>query len=194
MINEILEMVHDEQTGPTAAAVRTIIVHNGDDPNREGLLKTPDRVARFYREFFLPTPFEFTTFDAEGMDQMIVQNDIQFYSLCEHHMVPFFGKVAVAYIPNGKIVGLSKLARCVHHFARRLQNQERMTQQIANQLNEVLAPAGAAVLVRARHLCQEMRGVRAVGSVTTTSCLLGVFREEGPCRSEFLSLAQNQTV
>jgi GTP cyclohydrolase I len=121
---------------------------------------------------------------------MIIQSDIEFHSLCEHHMLPFYGTAAVAYIPNGRIVGLSKLARCVDAFSRRLQNQERITKQVADALQTALNPSGVAVVLRARHMCMEMRGIKKRGAVTTTSCLMGDFLQAAP-RAEFLSLVNN---
>lgn len=165
--------------------VRAILSSLGHDVEREGLKDTPRRHCKLLAEFATPGDFNFTTFDAEGYDEMIVQTDIVFYSLCEHHLVPFFGHAAVAYIPGKRIVGLSKLARTVDYFARRLQNQERITKQVADYLQEKLEPRGVAVSLRARHLCQEMRGVRKPDMFTTTTDLRGAFRE-GTCRNEFL--------
>lgn len=178
-----------------------------EDVMREGLVNTPSRVAAFYREFLAPTPFEFTTFENDGSSEMIVQSDIEFSSLCEHHLLPFYGSAAVAYIPNQRIVGLSKLARCVDSFSRRLQNQERITRQVADTLelaltskqvisqvvptSLVLKPLGVAVVLKARHMCMEMRGIKKRGAVTTTSCLLGVFKSDPAARAEFFSLANH---
>lgn len=159
-----------------------------DDPSREGLLDTPARVARMYRELLTPPKFTFTTFSANGYDEMIVEDGIEFYSLCEHHLVPFFGTVAIGYVPTKKIVGLSKLARAVEFHARRLQLQEAMTMQIADYLNDQLRPRGVGVVVRARHLCQEMRGVRKPNVYTTTSALYGIFKDDEKCRAEFMRL------
>lgn len=167
------------------SAVTALLEAIGEDPTREGLRGTPERVLRMYREFLSPPEFTFTTFDAEGYDQMIVQRDIPFYSFCEHHLLPFFGVATVGYIPQGRIVGLSKLARTVEHFARRLQNQERITEQIAARLQSELTPLGVGVVLQARHMCMEMRGVRKSGATTTTSCLLGVFRRS-EVREEFM--------
>lgn len=175
----------------TADAIRILLASFGENIGREGLVETPKRVAKFYHDFFDVDKFTFTTFDAEGNNQMVVASDIAFYSLCEHHLVPFFGVAHVAYIPSQRIVGLSKLPRTVHKFARRLQNQERLTKQIHDFINENLQPQGVGVVLRARHLCQEMRGPRAEGAFTTSSYLSGVFNE-GPCRQEFLSLAMSR--
>jgi len=158
-----------------------------DNPEREGLLDTPARVSRMYHEFFAKNDFNFTTFNADGYDEMIVESNIGFYSLCEHHMLPFVGTVAIGYVPDKKIAGLSKLARTVDHFARRLQVQERMTTQIADFLIKMLAPKGVGVIVRARHFCMEMRGIRKENVETVTSAMRGVFMDDEKTRNEFLS-------
>lgn len=158
----------------------------GEDASREGLKDTPKRVMKFYRQFLSPDPFKFTTFDAEGTDEMIVQRDIPFFSLCEHHLAPFFGVATVAYIPDGKIVGLSKLARTVDLYARRFQNQERITSQIAERLMEELQPRGVAVTLKARHFCMEMRGVKTHDVHTITSKLTGFFKDDPKARAEYL--------
>jgi GTP cyclohydrolase I len=142
-----------------------------------------------YRELLTPVEFEFRTFSSDGYSEMIVESNIEFFSLCEHHMVPFFGVAAIGYIPNGKIVGLSKLARTVEYFARRLQVQERMTNQIAEYLEAKLEPQGVGVVVRARHLCQEMRGIKKRDVMTTTSALRGLMFTDSKAREEFLDLA-----
>lgn len=160
------------------------------DPTRDGLIDTPKRVLKFYKEFLNPPEFKFTVFDGESYDEMIVQKDIPFFSLCEHHMAPFFGTATVAYIPSGKIVGLSKLARCVEHYARRLQNQERITTQIAERINEELHPVGVAVILTARHFCMEMRGVKTHDVSTTTSKLMGAFKNEGEARAELMAIVK----
>lgn len=143
----------------------------------EGIKETPQRYVKFLLEFCSYPEPKYTTFDAENYDQMIVQSNIPFYSLCEHHMVPFFGVASVGYIPKGEIVGLSKLARCVEYFSRGLQNQERITQQVANKLHDVLSPQGVGVVITARHLCMEMRGVKKAGATTTTTALTGCFKK-----------------
>ena len=158
----------------------------GEDPDREGLKETPKRYIKFYKEFLAKPEFKFTTFDSEGYDQMIVQNNIPFYSLCEHHIAPFFGTGVVAYIPQGRIVGLSKLARTLDHFARRLQNQERITNQVAELIQEKLNPKGVAVILKAKHLCMEMRGVKKHDTYTTTSKMIGAFRNDEKARNELL--------
>ena len=174
--------------------IRSIIGYLGEDPHREGLIKTPERIAQFYEEFLNPPQFGFTSFENDGSDEMIVQTDIAFYSLCEHHMLPFFGSAAIGYIPNGRIVGLSKLARTVDVFSRKLQNQERITRQVADCLESALTPIGVGVVLKARHLCMEMRGIQKRGTITKTSCLYGVFREKAEARAEFMALANNLQV
>lgn len=166
-----------------------LLAQLGENVDREGLRETPKRYVKFLREFLKPTPFNFTCFDAEGADEMILQTNIPFYSLCEHHVAPFFGFANVAYIPNGKIVGLSKLARTVDLYANKLQNQERITTQIAERLNHELQPLGVAVTLKAQHLCMCMRGVKKHDTWTTTSKLLGVFKTQPEVRNEFLNLA-----
>jgi GTP cyclohydrolase IA len=179
-----------------AEHVRGILDDLGEDPSREGLLKTPERVARALR--FLTKGYEedpqtviggalFT----EDYSEMIVIKDIDFFSLCEHHILPFFGKAHIAYIPKNKIVGISKLARLVEVFARRLQVQERMTNQIASILMETLDPQGVGVVLQAEHLCMRMRGVEKQNSSVVTSTMLGVFRSHQETRQEFMSLAAN---
>lgn len=164
-----------------------ILKHFGEDPEREGLQETPKRYIKFLTEFLKPKEFNFTTFDSEGLDEMIIQTNIPFYSLCEHHTAPFFGVANVAYIPNDKIVGLSKLARTVDLYANRLQNQERVTFQVANRLQKELNPLGVAVSLKAQHLCMSMRGVRKHDTWTITTKLLGVFQDNEGAKKEFLS-------
>lgn len=159
-----------------------------DDPNREGLKETPKRYVKFLKEFLSPPEFNFTTFDAEGMDQMIVQTNIPFYSLCEHHIAPFFGVGHIAYIPDQKIVGLSKLARTLETYSRRFQNQERITMQVGKRLVKELEPKGVAVVLEAQHLCMSMRGVKKHDTNTKTSYVWGGFKEDLNCRNEFLQL------
>ena len=177
--------------------VREMLVHIGEDPDREGLAKTPDRVARSWRELaggYAMNPGERVRgamFEAEGREMVLV-NDIDFYSVCEHHMLPFFGKAHVAYIPNGKIVGLSKIARVVEAYARRLQVQERMTAQIAGCLMENLEPLGVAVVLHARHLCMMMRGIQKQNSYAVTSEMLGCFQKDPKTRGEFLTLIRER--
>jgi GTP cyclohydrolase I len=157
-----------------------------DDPQRDGVRETPDRVARMYLELTQPEPFVLTCFDNVGhYDQVIVEDEIPFYSLCEHHIIPFFGTAKVAYVPKGKIVGLSKLARTVDHFARGLQTQERITNNVADFLMENLDAYGVGIRLSAEHLCMSMRGVKKPGARTTTTALRGVFKD-APTREEFL--------
>jgi len=165
----------------------------GEDPNREGLQKTPLRVAKMYE--FLTKGYKQDVHAImngavfkEQYSEMVIVKDIEFFSLCEHHLIPFFGKAHIAYIPNGKLIGLSKMPRIVEIFARRLQVQERMTQQIADTLYTYLNPLGVAVVLEARHLCMIMRGVEKINSVATTSAMLGAFRNDVKTRSEFLTL------
>jgi GTP cyclohydrolase I len=174
--------------------VRKILLEVGEDPTREGLLRTPQRVDRSLR--FLTSGY--TTdldalvnnaiFEQERCDEMVLSRDIDLFSLCEHHLLPFIGKAHVAYIPNGRIIGLSKVPRIVEMYARRLQVQERLTVEIAETLEKVLRPRGVAVVIEARHLCMMMRGVEKQNTVVSTSSMLGAFREDQKTRSEFMNL------
>lgn len=187
-VNFPFEKKLDEDQNDTVIRLLQII---GEDPKREGLLDTPKRYLSTFDEFLNPPTFNMTTFDAEKTDEMIVQLDIPFYSFCEHHLLPFFGKGYIAYIPDKKIVGLSKLARTLETFSRRLQNQERITNQVADYLQENLEAKGVAVVLKARHLCMEMRGVKTSDTNTITSKLLGYFRTDERTRAEFLNLIGN---
>ncbi len=182
---------------PMEQAVKTILTELGEKPERDGLSKTPARVAaamRFFTKGYRQDPFETLNdamFDVE-YDEMVVVKDIEFYSLCEHHMVPFFGRAHVGYIPNGKVVGLSKIPRLVDMFSRRLQVQERFTMEVASVLEDVLRPQGVAVVVEAKHLCMVMRGVEKHGSFAITSSMRGVFDSEAKTRAEFMELIRHR--
>ena len=175
-------------------AVRTLIRWAGDDPQREGLVGTPERIARAYREYFSgydedPAALLQRTFEAiDGYDEIVVLKDIRFESHCEHHLAPFIGKVHVAYLPNNRVVGISKLARLVDVYAKRLQIQEKMTSQIANTLDEILQPKGVAVVIEAAHQCMTTRGVHKPGVTMVTSRMLGVFRDDPTSRREVLAM------
>jgi GTP cyclohydrolase IA len=186
-------MAKTEDTTKMEKTVRDLLIEIGEDPKREGLLKTPDRVAKMYQ--FLTKGYHedidkvlnkavFT----ERYSEMVIVRDIDFFSLCEHHLVPFYGKCHIAYIPDGRIIGLSKMPRIVEVFARRLQVQERLTQQIAETIFSSLKPQGVGVVLEARHLCMMMRGVEQHVTVATTSAMLGTFRDDVKTRSEFLTL------
>lgn len=168
--------------------VAELLKHFGEDVNREGLKDTPKRYVKFFKEFLNPPEWNCTTFDCEDYDEMIIQTNIPFYSLCEHHVAPFFGYGHIAYIPNKKIVGLSKLARTLETYSRRLQNQERITTQVADFLNNKLQPKGVAVVLKAKHMCMEMRGVKKHDTWTTTSKMIGGFKDDLNARNEFLNL------
>ena len=178
--------------------VREMLVRLGEDPGREGLKRTPGRVQRAY-EYLLKGYRE----DPEAMlkdalfsvsyDEMVIIKDVEMFSLCEHHMLPFFGKVHVAYIPNGKVIGLSKIPRLVEIFSRRLQIQERLTTQIAETIQKTIQPQGVGVVIEARHLCMMMRGVEKQHSAAVTSSMLGSFRDEQETRTEFLSLIRQRS-
>ncbi|KDR83453.1 hypothetical protein GALMADRAFT_235608 [Galerina marginata CBS 339.88] len=179
-----------------ASAVRTILECIGEDPNREGLLRTPERYAQAI--MWMTRGYEERLADvindavfAEDHDEMVLVRDIDISSLCEHHLVPFTGKIAIAYIPNKLVLGLSKLARIAETFSRRLQVQERLTKQIAIAVQEAIKPRGVAVVMEATHLCMTMRGVQKPGSITVTSCMLGCFRTQQKTREEFLTLIKH---
>lgn len=174
-------------------AVREILIAVGEDPDREGLLETPKRVANMYEEIFAGLTEDpkqhIKLFNEQSNDEMVIVKDIPFYSMCEHHLLPFFGKSHIGYIPSdNKIIGLSKLARIVDNFAKKPQVQERLTSDIADFLNDNLQPKGVAVIMEAEHMCMTMRGARAAGSKTQTSALRGIMRTDAKTRAEVLSL------
>ncbi|HLG20570.1 MAG TPA: GTP cyclohydrolase I FolE [Bdellovibrionota bacterium] len=177
--------------------IREILAELGENPERQGLLKTPERVAKALRtmtggyRMSLKEVINGALFDEDRKDMVILKN-IDFFSLCEHHLLPFFGKCHIGYLPNGKIIGLSKLARVTEMFARRLQVQERLTQEIAETIEEVLHPRGVAVVMEAEHLCMQMRGVEKQNSIAVTSSMLGAFRENYATREEFMQLIRNR--
>jgi GTP cyclohydrolase IA len=190
-----IEHYDDECTKSLSSNYKEVIENLGEDPTREGLLKTPERVAKamqFLTQGYDQNPQEIlkSAMFAEKYDEMVIVKDIEVYSLCEHHMLPFFGKCHIAYIPNGHIVGLSKFPRMVDAFSRRLQVQERLTDQIRDCLQETLNPQGVAVCIEAQHLCMQMRGVQKQNSTTTTSAFSGAFMEEDITRQEFMSLVK----
>jgi len=191
------ENYNEELSESLAESYQGIIKELGEDPKREGLVKTPERVAKAM-QFMLhgygldPANMLRSAMFKEKYSQMVVVKDIEIYSLCEHHMLPFFGKAHIAYIPNGKVVGLSKIPRVVDAFARRLQVQERLTNQIRDCLQDALEPIGVAVLIEAQHLCMQMRGVQKQNSVTTTSAFTGEFLESEKTRKEFMSIIQSK--
>ena len=179
-----------------AEAIRTLIRWAGDDPDREGLLDTPARVARSYRELFVgyetdPRLYLERTFqEVGGYDELIVLRDIRFVSFCEHHMLPVLGRAHVGYLPTNRVVGISKLARVVHGFSRRLQIQEKLTAEVAESIQEVLRPKGVGVVIEAEHHCMTLRGVNTPGASLSTSTFLGVLREDHRTREEFLRLVR----
>ena len=176
-----------------ADLTKLLLKEIGEDPNREGLIKTPSRVSKawsFFSRGYKQDVDELIN-DAifnENAKDMVVVRDVEFFSLCEHHLIPFFGKAHVAYIPNGKVVGLSKIPRIIDMFSRRLQVQERLTRQIAETIQDVLEPVGVAVIMEGQHMCMQMRGVEKQNSLTTTSSMLGKFRQSDRTRAEFLSI------
>jgi GTP cyclohydrolase I len=190
--NDLLDIPGQECMGDIECAVRDILVAIGEDPEREGLLRTPDRIARMYEELtagYHVDPVRLindAVFDVK-YDEMVIVRDIDFYSLCEHHMLPFLGRAHVAYIPDGKVIGLSKIPRIVEMFARRLQVQERMTQQIAEFLDETLKPVGVAVVCEGVHMCSAMRGVKKANARMVTSAMLGSFKTNQTTREEFFA-------
>lgn len=192
-----IEQYDQEVTEQIASHVKAILSLIGEDPEREGLVKTPERVAKalqFVTQGYGQDAGEIinSALFEENYSQMVLVRDIELYSLCEHHMLPFIGKAHVAYIPDGKIVGLSKIARTVEAFARRLQVQERLTEQIRDSLQKELKPVGVAVVIEATHTCMSMRGVQKSNAVTTTSAFSGIFLKSERTRNEFLKLISKQ--
>jgi GTP cyclohydrolase I len=180
-------------------SIRTILEEIGENINRNGLIKTPRRVAKAYE--FMTQGYNKKIQDVlngavfeEKYDEMVIVKDVDFYSMCEHHMLPFYGKIHIAYIPGGKIIGLSKIPRIVDVFARRLQVQERMTQQIADTIEEYLNPIGVGVVAEGYHMCMMMRGVQKQNSITTTSAMHGIFKSDARTRSEFLNLIAQKRI
>ena len=179
-------------------AVKTMMLHVGEDPTREGLLDTPSRVRKSF-EFIYggykenPTEILQKALFTSTNDEMVLVKDIEFYSTCEHHLLPIIGRVHVAYIPNGRVVGLSKIPRVVNVFARRMQIQEQLTEQIADAIMDTIQPKGVAVVIQARHMCMEMRGVEKINSTTTSSALRGLFKKDEKTRAEFFSLINSPT-
>lgn len=179
-----------ENTKKLEQACTLILEAIGEDPSRDGLIKTPKRFAKAWTELSSGYNFDIdkisTVFEGENYDEMVIVKDIEFHSFCEHHLLPIIGKVSVAYIPNDKIIGLSKIPRIVEVFAKRLQNQERMAMQIADQIDTILKPKGVAVKISATHMCMHMRGVRKTTSSMDTISVRGLFRTDGRTRNEFL--------
>lgn len=192
IVAPVLRVVPDADIDLAAAerAVADLLVALGHDPRSEHLLDTPRRVAAAYAELLTPRPFKLTTFpNDEGYDELVIARDIPFHSLCEHHLLPFTGVAHVAYLPGERILGLSKLARVVELFARGLQVQERLTKQVADLLQDELEPKGVGVVLQAEHLCMSLRGVQASGTLTITSALHGLLRDDPRSRAEFFALA-----
>jgi GTP cyclohydrolase IA len=194
----LVDTVHGPSRAQAEAAVRTLLRWAGDDPDREGLQATPERVVRAFEEFFSgyrsdPVELLQRTFEeVEGYDEMVLLRDIRFESHCEHHLAPIIGKAHVAYLPDGRVVGISKLARVVEAYAKRLQIQEKLTAQIANAISDVLRPKGVAVVIEAAHQCMTTRGVHQPGVSMVTSRLLGAFRDDPSTRREFLAMIGNK--
>jgi GTP cyclohydrolase I len=196
-LENLEDLATADPADPIAEVVRKLISQVGEDPDREGVLKTPSRVAKSLR--FLTSGYQQDidkvlngALYSVAYDEMVIVKDIEMFSLCEHHLLPFFGRCHVAYVPNGKVIGLSKIPRIVDVFARRLQVQERLTVQIAETIMEKIKPQGVGVIVEARHLCMIMRGVEKQNSIAVTSHMLGVFRECEGTRSEFLRLVKER--
>ncbi|MBS1873563.1 MAG: GTP cyclohydrolase I FolE [Acidobacteria bacterium] len=193
---KVITPKREHEEGLIASHLRDILAEIGEDPAREGLLRTPGRFERALK--FLTSGYEAdiqkivnnAIFTEANCDEMVIVKDIEFFSMCEHHLLPFYGKMHVAYLPKGKVIGLSKIPRLVDVFARRLQLQERLTTQVAQTVQEILEPGGVGVIAEARHFCMMMRGVEKQHSGTVTSAMLGAFRERKETRNEFLSLVR----
>ncbi len=190
-------MKRSEIVSPIAAQMKEILAELGEDPTREGLVRTPERAEKALR--FLTSGYEMELADivngalfTHKCDEMVIVKDIEFFSMCEHHLLPFFGKIHVAYLPKDKVIGLSKIPRIVDMYARRLQLQERLTQQVADAIREVVEPRGVGVICEAQHFCMMMRGVEKQHSGTVTSAMLGAFRQRKETRDEFLSLVSKR--
>ncbi len=185
-------MISAENEKKIEKAIKSILEAIGEDPNREGLLETPQRIARMYQQIFSGIDHnpkqDIKIFHEENHQEMVIVNDISFYSMCEHHMLPFFGKASIAYIPNKKITGISKLARILDSFSKRLQLQERLTTQVAEFIMQEIEPQGVMVVIKAEHLCMSMRGVQKPGTYITTSAVRGVFDTDPKTRNEALDL------
>ena len=195
-LQPIYKNMSDNYNQDIASSIKTLLSEIGENPEREGLLKTPERVSKsmeFLTNGYDKNPSEIlkSAMFSESYSQMVLVKDIELYSLCEHHMLPFFGKAHIAYIPNGHIVGLSKIPRIVDAFARRMQVQERLTDQIKNCIQEALNPLGVAVVIEAQHMCMQMRGIQKQNSFTTTTSFTGAF-EKDKTRKEFISLISNK--
>jgi len=190
---------YSDRKATIEAAIREIIINVGEEPDREGLRRTPERVARMYDEILAGYSIDPVALVNDALfnveyDEMVVVKDIEFFSMCEHHMLPFFGRANVAYVPSQKVIGLSKIPRIVDMFARRLQVQERMTRQIAELIEEVLEPQGVAVVIEASHMCSMMRGVKKEHARMLTSSMFGCFRKSDKTRNEFLHHLKSQNV
>lgn len=192
---ELKKLKGDEKTVEMAKSYRSLLQNIGEDPSREGLLKTPERAAKAFSFFTkgyqedLKDVINDAVFN-ENHDEMVIVKDIEMFSMCEHHLVPFMGRVTIGYLPNKKIIGLSKLARIVEVYSRRLQVQERMTKEIAQAIDEVLSPLGVGVVIEAAHMCMVMRGVQKVNAKTVTSVMLGEFKKDPKTRDEFFRLVR----